>query len=217
MINLDYVATAPIAEIVEYLEKMSETLLPAKDLNFASDLCRSARKYKLNVSPKQEYWLRELAKRTVPQEERKTVDIGSLDGISALFDKAAAHLKRPIIVINDGEQDLRLSVAGSTAKVPGSIDVSTNRSFANRVWFGRILSNGKFEASPRVETPDSVVSVLRRFSSDPAGVAAEHGRATGGCCFCSRALNDARSVEVGYGPICAERWGLPWGEVSKAA
>jgi hypothetical protein len=42
-------------------------------------------------------------------------------------------------------------------------------------------------------------------------VAAEHGHKTGNCCFCSRPLNDARSTEVGYGPVCADKWELPWG------
>lgn len=32
---------------------------------------------------------------------------------------------------------------------------------------------------------------------------------TGHCSFCQRELTDAGSLEVGYGPICADRWGLP--------
>jgi hypothetical protein len=34
------------------------------------------------------------------------------------------------------------------------------------------------------------------------------------CVFCARTLTDeadGRSVEVGYGPICADKYGLPWG------
>lgn len=29
------------------------------------------------------------------------------------------------------------------------------------------------------------------------------------CSFCGLALTDEGSVEVGYGPVCAKRWGLP--------
>ena len=41
--------------------------------------------------------------------------------------------------------------------------------------------------------------------------AAQLGHLTGRCVFCSRKLTDDRSTEVGYGPICADREGLPWG------
>lgn len=41
--------------------------------------------------------------------------------------------------------------------------------------------------------------------------AASFGALTGRCVFCDRELTDERSIEVGYGPVCAERNGLPWG------
>lgn len=33
------------------------------------------------------------------------------------------------------------------------------------------------------------------------------------CLFCQRMLEDARSVYHNYGPVCAERYGLPWGDL----
>lgn len=33
------------------------------------------------------------------------------------------------------------------------------------------------------------------------------------CLFCTRGLEDARSVYHNYGPVCAERNGLPWGDL----
>lgn len=41
------------------------------------------------------------------------------------------------------------------------------------------------------------------------------GKLWGRCVFCSRLLTDERSFSVGYGPTCAEKNGLPWGEPSK--
>lgn len=32
------------------------------------------------------------------------------------------------------------------------------------------------------------------------------------CVFCSRRLTDQRSMDAGYGPVCAQTYGLPWGE-----
>lgn len=47
--------------------------------------------------------------------------------------------------------------------------------------------------------------------------AAEFGHAVGMCVFCGRTLTDPRSVEVGYGPVCADYHSLPWGEGPAAA
>ena len=33
------------------------------------------------------------------------------------------------------------------------------------------------------------------------------------CRFCSKALTHPNSQAVGYGPTCAQKYGLPWGEV----
>jgi len=49
------------------------------------------------------------------------------------------------------------------------------------------------------------------LASNPAKTAAEYGKLTGHCCFCEAPLKDARSTAVGYGPICADHFGLPWG------
>ena len=44
-----------------------------------------------------------------------------------------------------------------------------------------------------------------------ARVASQYGHAHGVCMFCARDLTDERSIEVGYGPVCAGRHDLPWG------
>lgn len=41
--------------------------------------------------------------------------------------------------------------------------------------------------------------------------AAALGKLTERCVFCNRKLTDGRSTDVGYGPDCADREGLPWG------
>jgi hypothetical protein len=37
------------------------------------------------------------------------------------------------------------------------------------------------------------------------------------CCFCGRDLDTAESISVGYGPVCAAKYGLPWGEKAEPA
>jgi hypothetical protein len=41
--------------------------------------------------------------------------------------------------------------------------------------------------------------------------AAAIGHLTSHCCFCSLELTDQRSVDMGYGPVCAANNALPWG------
>lgn len=55
--------------------------------------------------------------------------------------------------------------------------------------------------------------IARARRATPAE-AADLGHHTSHCCFCGIELSDegeGRSVEVGYGPVCARKNGLPWG------
>lgn len=54
------------------------------------------------------------------------------------------------------------------------------------------------------------------IARDPSTVAQQHGVATGRCCFCGRLLSTAESRSAGYGPDCADRFGLPWGSTAVA-
>lgn len=73
-------------------------------------------------------------------------------------------------------------------------------------FFGRIRQDGCFEPSGRCT--DEILETLREFSRDPADYAAAYGRRSGNCCFCYRPLTDERSLAAGYGPVCAENYGL---------
>lgn len=56
-----------------------------------------------------------------------------------------------------------------------------------------------------------LVALLTEFANDPAAVAARCGKLLTRCSFCRRKLTDDRSTTVGYGPDCADHFGLPWG------
>jgi hypothetical protein len=153
---------------------------------------------------------------TVRGPARATENVGDLSRIVALFDTARQHLRFPSIVL-DG---FRVNVAGPRAREPGSLTVTgverdTVSRFGRgltRKYFGRVTRAGVFE--PSQAAPDGIGAKLRTFAADPAGQAAEHGRLHGACCFCNRALRDERSTAVGYGPDCAENFGLPWGSLA---
>lgn len=135
-----------------------------------------------------------------------------LSPVLALFAKAGAALKRPSIALRvEGVGKVELSPAGAGAKVPGSINVTDGGPYGSSKWFGRITPAGEFEAGKKHAAPPALVEALAAFALEPAAVAAAMGKATGHCVFCSRKLTAEDSVGVGYGPICAEKWGLPYG------
>lgn len=149
--------------------------------------------------------------RNTQRLEKRSTDLGDMNAILSLFDTAKSRLKRPSVILDAGDTEIRLSVAGETSRFPGSINVTdTDPNFDTRKWFGRITLDGKFETSSRVIVPAECEKTLLAFAADPIGVAAAYGRKTGYCCMCNRKLKDKRSTELGYGPVCAENYGLQY-------
>lgn len=187
--------------------------LDESDRNFALSLLNQLAS-RGNLSDKQWDWVRRLAQRTQnPQAPRQTTALGSVAGLLDLFNTAKANgLKNPAIVARSPVGPIRISVAGGNARFPGTINVAEKGRFGEAKWFGRIKLDGTFEAA-KDGAPPALVSYLAEFAAKPAETAAAHGHTTGNCCFCDRPLTDERSTSVGYGPICAKKWSLPWGEV----
>lgn len=134
--------------------------------------------------------------------------VGNVDqsGIVAFLTAAKAHLKFPKVcfLAPDGTSELRLSLAGSTSKYPGAVQVKLNGE-----WIGRINVDGSVVGN-RV-TPE-LLDTLTKVATNPAQAAAEYGKLKGHCAFCDKLLTDDRtgsSIDVGYGPKCAKNYGLP--------
>jgi hypothetical protein len=190
--------------------------LNERDAAFAKSLLDQAHSPYSDAVPlsmKQWEWVRKLADKA---KAPPAAPAASFAPIVELFAKAGGKFPAIVFEADDGTA-FRLSRAGAASKAPGTINVTdTAKGFDAKTWFGRIGLDGAFQASNRVApaTMASVTAALAAFAANPAGQAAAHGHKTGSCCFCGLTLTDQRSVTVGYGPICAERWGLPWGEAS---
>jgi len=53
------------------------------------------------------------------------------------------------------------------------------------------------------------ISAVNKMTAEQASAfGGEHGK----CCNCGQSLNDPRSTQAGYGPICAANNGWPWGQ-----
>ena len=174
---------------------------------FARDLATKAAHR--NLSPKQMAWVHIIV---AEHEAPKKAPVASeqMPRIRAMMDKAAKALKFPKVHLEAEGQPVRLAVAGERSKAPGTIHITDGGQFGQNTYFGRITVEGGLIAAQAM-TPQ-VLLALRQLDRDPEARATAHGHATGCCCFCNRELTDSRSVAVGYGPTCAENWGLAWGE-----
>lgn len=143
----------------------------------------------------------------VPAADAPVLDFSSM---ITLFQQAGEHLRFPKVrlQLEDGTAVV-MSVAGTGSRNAGCIYVKGEGSYGVAPYYGKINLDGT--AGLTANAPASLLPLLRRFSANPAGVAAEYGRLTGNCCFCGRELTDERSTSVGYGPVCAGHYHLPWG------
>lgn len=156
------------------------------------------------ISEKQMYWVGSLVNKAAAPK----LGQAGLARINALFKAAVSNgLERPKVQIAPG---VVLSRAGKNSSRPDSIYIKGGRSYDD-VYYGRIDPDGSF--SPSGNMVPEVIEALVAWGKNPAEAAKAYGHLVGSCAFCGRRLDDQRSVGVGYGPICAEKYGLPWGEV----
>lgn len=184
--------------------------------NFYESLLYQFR-FKGKLSPKQTACITRALNDSLKPYTPETEDLGDFEGVIKLFDNAKSHLKYPKIRLTAGDNPVVLAVAGNRAKFPGTINVSDGGPWGDNVWYGRITREGKLEKSR--STTFEVIRVLKALAKDPAKVAEAYGKKYGYCCFCARELTDDRSVAAGYGPVCADHYGLKddWKVAAKEA
>jgi len=198
---------------IQTLQQLAQAgRIPYRELRFALSLIRADGAQGMTLSQAQ--WAERLVARlTAPAAPAAAVP--GMPGVVALLARArASGLKFPKLWLRfaDGSP-LRITVAGEKSRTPGYLMLTDGESFGSNRYYGRISPQGALDIGrDGHQRTAELVALLSRLGDDPAGVAAEFGHLTGHCCFCSLALKDERSVAVGYGPICAEKFGVPWGE-----
>lgn len=185
--------------------------IAARDMEFARSLVTNFNKYG-RLSDRQMYFVEQIiARAEAPAAVEQPAVQLSVAGIQAMFEKAAEKIKRVMITLKDASgQKVVFKKAGPMSKYAGQIMISDGGPFGAAQFFGRIDTNGSFIATPRAT--DSIKDLVQEFAGNPEDVAGKYGRLTGACCFCSKPLDDQRSLTVGYGPVCAKRFGLKWGK-----
>lgn len=129
-----------------------------------------------------------------------------------MFDTAAEHLKRPSITFRGNDPKLLRISRVASGPNNGCLNISNAGRYGSpdNIWYGRITRDGIWESSGKAS--DKVTAFLGKFAADPKAIAEKYGKDSGFCCFCNRLLTDERSTAVGYGPVCAGHYRMPWGK-----
>ena len=205
------------AEVINDLRTfLKDGLVADRDLSFATDLVHG--KYGFD---KRGYLSDNQMKYVGPMIERalgvvppvSTEIVGDLAAFVKLFTDAKENLKFPKIIMESNGSPLKFTIAGDKAKLPGTINITDGGPYGDNKWYGRVTVEGEWTPAPAVtaELKSTISRVLNAFSKDATKAAMTYGKQQHSCCFCAKALDTKESVTAAYGPVCAGKWGLPWG------
>lgn len=152
-----------------------------------------------NLTTGQRFWLHKLAQQS--QQQQKIEVTGLYSSLQTMLASAGERLQKPQVrMLGPAKEELKLYPAAQENWKGFLFAYVAGQSV------GSIDREGKFR--PRQNCPDWVAPALERFAKSPIPTAREYGQLTGRCCFCNRRLTDDLSVAQGYGPVCAENYGL---------
>jgi hypothetical protein len=186
---------------IEKLRQVLEHIPEGRDRTLALSIisCWEAHQF---LTADQTYWASRFAEMYKPPE---TVDLGgSLAPIVALMRLGLQNkLEAPSILLK--------SKTGRSARLYFDKETGKVQVYSNGLK-GTISQDGILTSNSSVD--QDLIETLQEFARDPQQAITAFGKLTGRCCFCGRRLNDPPSIHAGYGPTCAERYKLPWGEIS---
>jgi hypothetical protein len=173
----------------------------AKSSSFANDIA-----FKRLFTQKQHDWVNKLiSEAQAPKPVTVKIDASR---VLAMFALAGASLKQPKINLSVNGNPVRIKVA--TKKADGTLYIDGG---SGDSYYGKIDPSGDIRLLREVPAnlKADIESLILALAANPEKVAAEFGHLTGNCCFCNRDLSDDRSTDVGYGKICADKYGMEWG------
>jgi hypothetical protein len=133
----------------------------------------------------------------VAKAETTTVDIS---GIQKALTKAKGNgLKNPKVRMLADGVTMVMSLAKETSVNAGAVYVKANDS----TYVGKI-ANGHFY--PSRDCGSTMADAILTACQTPVESAVAYGRRTGSCSCCGRELTDAKSIDLGIGPVCLSKF-----------
>lgn len=233
---------ATIKEAVdELLVIIDAGKLSAEDHDFGISLCEYHRKHG-RLSDKQLYWVRRLTAKAAgmlpvaagttntPKAAVETMAF-SAQPLRAIFDKARESIKYPSITLPGipiAGDKLRIYLSEQSPKYAGHLMFKCASGDLDKLLYAVVDKEGNgtlfmYPLRKRLELGTytkeqntALVNAIMGIAIDPLKVTKINGIKYNHCCFCGNELTNVSSVYHGYGPTCAENYGLPWGDTDEA-
>lgn len=200
--NFDSFASEHKEVCIYILENTCDMARKYDDWNkFMSDLAEKIRKYG-ELSDKQIAVVEKAIQRKKDWEAKKNQPSANIN-ISVVRDKlllGKETWKRPVLRAGD---TFKFTLAPETGKNSGCVYIKHHGTYIGKI-------DQKNDFFPYKATKEQM-TYLKEFAKDPLKELKAYGSNTGSCGFCGRALTKKESYTVGYGPVCAEKFGLPYG------
>jgi hypothetical protein len=134
-----------------------------------------------------------------------------------MFELAAQFIQKPKIVYKvvppvDGVENLVFYRTGDKSHAPGSVGVVNGSQYPDNCMLATIYKSRPASFYRNVFGKPAIQQLIKKIAENPKEQLKFNGLEHQHCCYCSQRLTDPRSILAGYGPICADKWGLPWGD-----
>ncbi|NBT04335.1 MAG: hypothetical protein EBT00_14140 [Proteobacteria bacterium] len=174
---------------------------------FAYDLCMREAK-NLYMSEAQVSWVYKIAEDVLklrePQPKVREIDASNI--LASLAEARAKGIKKPMLrLVDPVGNDIRVKYM-SFGKNAGGCWVTSNNDL-----IGKIDDGGVFTFTGRPYTDkfvDEMFDFIDITNHDVKGALESYGKVTSKCGCCGLPLTNKKSIELGIGPICLDKYGL---------
>lgn len=133
------------------------------------------------------------AERAVSKAQAKEVTV---EAIEVAFGNAkSAGIKWPKLRLDS----FVFSPAGESSKNAGAVYIKEGDTYLGKVLNGKLFKSRDCSAEQEQRIIDA--------AHDPKSAAIAYGKRFGSCSACGRELSNQESIDLGIGPVCAERFG----------
>lgn len=134
-------------------------------------------------------------RRALRAAEAQSADLSAI--VSMFMHAKTSGYKRPIY----RAEGVKISLAPENSANAGALYVKTE----DGDYIGKVQDGKFFATRDATEEHKHAIAVI---AENPGEAAIRYGRQTGSCACCGRALSNKQSIELGIGPICADKWGF---------
>jgi len=182
-----------------------------KGNKFAYDLCMREAK-NLYMSEAQVSWVYKIAedvRQLREPKEAKVEEVRSIDAsniLASLAEARAKGIKKPMLRLVDPVGNSIKIKYMSVGKNAGGCWVTSNDDL-----IGKIDDGGMFTFTGRPYTDKFIAEVfdfIEITNHDVKGALESYGKITSKCGCCGLPLTNKKSIELGIGPICLDKYGL---------